>query len=223
MRTIGYIRVSTDKQVIGPEVQREAITSKFGPDVIWFEDIGVSGSKTLANRPALGRAIVELKPGDSLAVYRLDRVARDLMTQLVVEDQVKKAGAKLISCAGEGTEHEGPEAKLFRSILGAMAEFERELIRARVCATMALKKSRGEKLGGVSPFGFNSQDGKLVSNLEEQGVIDQIMKYRSEGIAIRPIVKRLNESGIKTKTGKNWNIRQIQMLIKRHPASIKSA
>lgn len=218
MKTIGYIRVSTNRQEIGPEMQKAAIEAKF-KNVIWFEDIAVSGSKTLANRPGLGRAIIELQAGDTLAVYRLDRVARDLMTQLVVEDQVRKAGAKLISCAGEGTESEGPEAKLFRSILGAMAEFERELIKARVKSAMAMKRSRGEKTGGRTPFGFSSHGGKLVSEVSEQLVIDKIFEYRNDGLSIRGIVHKLNESRVPTKMGCKWNIRQIQVLLKRHAVS----
>jgi len=219
MKTIGYIRVSTNRQEIGPEMQRAAIEARFGPNIVWFEDIAVSGSKTLANRPGLGRAIVSLEKGDTLAVYRLDRVARDLMTQLVVEDQVLKAGAKLISCAGEGTENEGPEAKLFRSILGAIAEFERELIKARVKSAMALKKAKGEKTGGQSPFGYDSHDGKLVPNQDEQGIIAKILRYRVDKMPIRSIIKALNGASIPTKMGKQWNISQIQKIIQRHGIS----
>lgn len=219
MKVIGYIRVSTNRQEIGPEVQRASIEARYGKDVVWFEDIGVSGSKTLDNRPALSRAILGLKKGDVFVCYRLDRVARDLMTQLVVEDQVRRAGATFISCQGEGTDGEGPEARLFRQILGAMAEFERELIKARVRASMTLKRERGEKLGGRTPFGFDSHDGKLVQNRDERIVIDQVLRYRESGLSIRNIIKTLNESGIPTKLGKRWNIRQIQLIIQRHGIS----
>ncbi len=218
MKIIGYIRVSTDRQEIGPEVQREVIGKRF-PGVIWFEDIGVSGGAKLCDRPALAQAIIALQPGDMFVIYRLDRVARDLMTQMVVEEQVMKAGAKLVSCAGEGTESEGPEAKLFRQIIGAVAEFERAMIKMRTKAAMAIKRSRGEKLGGQTPFGFDSHDGKLVSNLDERAVIDQVLAYRAERMPIRKIIKVLNESGIPTKLGRKWNIRQIQLIIQRHGVS----
>lgn len=218
MKVIGYIRVSTDRQEIGPEVQKEVISKRF-TNVQWFEDIGVSGGAKLEDRPALVEALISLRPGDTFVIYRLDRVARDLMTQMVVEEQVMKAGAKLVSCAGEGTEGEGPEAKLFRQIIGAVAEFERAMIKIRTKAAMNMKRSRGEKLGGRLPFGYDSQDGNLVQNQDERLVIDQVLRYRNEGQSIRSIIGLLNESGIPTKMGKRWNIRQIQLIIKRHAVS----
>lgn len=220
MRVIAYIRVSTNRQEIGPEVQKAAIEAKYGKNILWFEDIGISGSKPLTHRPALGRAIVELRKGDVFAVYRLDRVARDLMTQLVIEDQVMKAGAVFTSCTGEGTEDQRPEAKFFRQVMGAAAELERAMIQARVKAALDLKRARGERLGGHLPFGYDSQDGRLVPNQDEQKVISQILKYRSEGVTIRGVISKLNTSGIRTKFGKDWNISQVQKVIARHSLKI---
>jgi DNA invertase Pin-like site-specific DNA recombinase len=218
MKTIGYIRVSTDRQEIGPQVQREAIASRF-EDVQWYEDIGISGGAQLEDRPGLAQALVALQPGDRFVVYRLDRVARDLMTQLVIEDQVRKAGAVLISCAGEGTGAEGPEAKLFRQILGAIAEFERAMIKARTRAAMAVKRAKGEKMGGQTPFGYVAEAGKLVPDVAEQAVIERIVGWRGDGVTIRGVVDKLNGLGIGTKMGKMWNIRQVQMILQRHGVS----
>jgi site-specific DNA recombinase len=216
MRTIGYIRVSTDRQEIGPDVQKKAITKRFGDDVIWVEDIGISGGTKLEDRIELLNMIDILKPGDQVAIYRLDRIARDLLNQLLIEQKIEAKGAKIISCAGEGTDNEGPEAKLFRSILGAIAEFERAMIKARTRAAMGMKRSKGEYLGGATPFGFDYQNGKLVPNLEEQNVIAGVLKDREKAVPIRTIISNLNSSGVKTKKGKQWNISQIQRIIARH-------
>lgn len=224
MRAIGYIRVSTNIQEFGPEVQRLAIEKRAQElgctEILWFDDIGISGSKGLDGRPGLLAAINSLERNDYFLVAKLDRLARDLMTQLVLDSMIKKAKATLISCHGEGTSLENdPQARFMMQILGAVAELERALIQQRTKAAMAMKRAKGEKTGGKMPYGYTSHDGKLIPKQDEQLIIQKILRYRTEGVTIRGIIAELNRASIPTKFGCQWNISQIQKVIKLHGVS----
>jgi DNA invertase Pin-like site-specific DNA recombinase len=89
----------------------------------------VSGAAT--DRKALGRAIAALGAGDVLLVTRLDRLARSTRDLLNVLDAVSKAGAGFRSLADQWCDTTTPHGRLMLTVLGGLAEFERELIRAR--------------------------------------------------------------------------------------------
>jgi len=121
-----YLRVSTQEQAesgLGLEAQVAAITKAFGEPGAVYSDEGISGSK--ADRPALGELLDSLQPGDVVAVAKRDRLARDLFLTLWVEKEAKKAGARIVSAAGEGTENDDPASGLMRHMVDAFAEYER--------------------------------------------------------------------------------------------------
>jgi DNA invertase Pin-like site-specific DNA recombinase len=104
-----------------------------------------SGAKT--DRAQLRRLLAELAPGDVLTVTRLDRLARstrDLLNTLAVITE-KKAGFRSLSDTWADTTT--PHGRLMLTVLGGLAEFEKELIRARTNEGRARAKARGVKLG----------------------------------------------------------------------------
>lgn len=215
MKAIGYIRVSTDRQELGPEAQRMAIEAKgkeLGVEVELFEDIGVSGSVEHDSRQGLSQALARLCRGDVLIVAKLDRLSRDLLNQLVIERIVEKEGARIISCAKEGTDNDGHMGKLIRQILGAVAEYERAIIRERTRATVKVKKARGEILGHP-PFGYRKEGKVLVQDDHEQTIIEMIRQHKASGYSVRRIAEVLNENAIKTKQGKMWRATQVQRIL----------
>lgn len=148
MRLIGYIRVSTDQQDLGPEVQRQGIErAAAGRELIIFED-RIGGGLDVEKREGLADALAELRRGDEFIVYKLDRLARDLMLQLIIEKRIKDKGCRLVSCQDEGTEGEdSPQKELIRQILAVFAQFERSLIKQRTREALRIKKQQGVKLG----------------------------------------------------------------------------
>ncbi|MFA9240010.1 MAG: recombinase family protein [Candidatus Paceibacteria bacterium] len=82
---------------------------------------------------------------------------------------------------------------------------------------MTLKKSKGHKLGGSVPFGFNvNEEGKvkvLIKNEEEQKVIQSIKRYKSKGLSLGAIAKKLNEKGITTKNDKEFQSMQVKRIV----------
>ncbi len=136
----GYARVSTDGQSV--EAQRIALTAA-GAEKVFQET--ASGAKT--DRVQLRRALAALAPGDVLLVTRLDRLARSTRDLLNVVDQVAKAGAGFRSLADAWADTTTAHGRLMLTVLGGLAEFERELIRARTSEGRARETERGVKMG----------------------------------------------------------------------------
>lgn len=215
-KAIGYIRVSTDRQELGPEVQRGAITKKaeeLGLKVLWFEDIGVSGGDEPSTREGLTAALAAISKDDVLIVASRDRLARDMYISMAVERVIQKAKGKLLSC--NSSNGDTPQDILMNRLQDAFAEYERMLIKQRTKMALAIKKSRGERIG-PPPFGWDLDGEMLIKNAEEQKVIRMVLKMRKEKMAQRAIMRELNAQGIPTKYGRTWGLIQVQNILKRN-------
>jgi DNA invertase Pin-like site-specific DNA recombinase len=98
-------------------------------------------------RKALARALIQLKQGDVLIVTRLDRLARSTRDLLNVLDAIAKSGAGFRSLADAWADTTTPDGRLMLVVLGGLAEFERELIKARTGEGRRRAKARGVHLG----------------------------------------------------------------------------
>jgi len=105
----------------------------------------VSGAKT--DRPELAKAIRRLEPGDVLVITRLDRLARSTRDLLNVLDEIGTRGAGFKSLKDTWADTTTPHGRLMLTVLGGLAEFERELIRARTGEGRKRAKERGVKFG----------------------------------------------------------------------------
>lgn len=139
---IGYARVSTLEQ--NPDLQHDALKTA-GCEHIYTDHI--SGAK--ADRPALKEALEYARKGDCIVVWRLDRLGRSLKHLIeVIEDlENRKIG---FSSLQEGINTTTSGGKLIFHIFGALAEFERNLIRERTHAGLAAARARGRQ-GGRKP------------------------------------------------------------------------
>jgi DNA invertase Pin-like site-specific DNA recombinase len=217
---IAYLRVSTDDQQLGPVAQRasiEAWAAAAGVTVIaWHSDIGVSGAAPFEARPALQSAVADLVTHGAgvLVVAKRDRLARDTMTAAVVTRMVERAGATVTSAdgAGNGT---GPEAALMRGIIDAFAQYERAMISTRTKAALAVKRNRGEKLGGSCPIGTATTDGvQLVSDAGEAAAVARILELRAAGVSLVKIAARLDAEGHRAR-GARWYPTTVVNILKR--------
>jgi DNA invertase Pin-like site-specific DNA recombinase len=137
---IGYARVSTDGQTLDAQ---QATLATAGAEKVFAEK--VSGAVT--DRKALARAIAALGPADVLLVTRLDRLARSTRDLLNVLDAVAKAGAGFKSLADQWCDTTTPHGRLMLTVLGGLAEFERELIKARTEEGRKRAQARGVRFG----------------------------------------------------------------------------
>lgn len=195
MAIYGYSRVSTDRQADEGEsltVQERQIQGwcmMHGHDLTrMFTDMGVSGSIPVADRPAGGEMMAQLKAGDIIVAPKLDRLFRSALDalQTVEEMRKRKVTIWLLDNLGEITGN--GMAKAFLTIAAAFAELERDQIRERIVSVKRDQKERGRYLGGKVPFGFKVeqrfQEGKIMKVLveieEEQKIIADILAIRAE-------------------------------------------
>lgn len=137
---IGYARVSTDEQNL--RMQIDALEAA-GAEKI-FEDRGISGSAVI--KPALRECLEFARDGDELVVWRLDRLSRSLKELIELADALGQRNLAFRSLH-EQIETVSPAGRLFFHIVGALAEFEREIIRARTRDGMNAARRAGKRLG----------------------------------------------------------------------------
>ncbi len=170
---VAYIRVSTDDQNLGPDAQRASIAAwaaRQGVRVAaWFTDKGVSGGKAVEDRPALLESLQALRTHRAglLVAAKRDRIARDVVVAATVERLAQDAGARVVTADGVSAE-DTPEGMLMRNLMDAFASYERAVIRSRTKAALAVKRARGERLGGDVPVGYRVEGRNLVASEDEQ-------------------------------------------------------
>jgi len=140
MALIGYARVSTREQ--NADLQETALSAAGVSRV--FLDPGVSGSKT--QRPELDRALDQIREGDVLVVWKLDRLGRNTRHVLEVIEQLHQRGAGFRSLT-EGLDTTGAMGKAMLTIMAAFAELERSTMLERTRAGLDAAKARG-RVGG---------------------------------------------------------------------------
>ncbi|SEJ91446.1 recombinase family protein [Paraburkholderia diazotrophica] len=137
---IGYARVSTDDQNLDLQL---AALKKAECDNI-FTDQGVSGAKFA--RPGLEQTMAALSKGDTLVVWRLDRLGRSLTKLVELVDQLGENGVQFVSLT-ECIDTTSSGGTLLFHIMAALAQFERSLIGERTRAGMLAAKARGQHVG----------------------------------------------------------------------------
>lgn len=139
---IGYARVSTDDQ--DAALQRDALKAAGCSRI--FED-KASGKNT--DRPELTKALDYLREGDTLCVWKLDRFARSLIDLVTMVDALRERGIgfKVLTGALANIDTNTADGRLMLQIIGAMAEFERSLIRDRTRAGLEAARKQG-RVGG---------------------------------------------------------------------------
>ena len=151
---VGYARCSTDGQDL--TAQHEAL-ARLGVDRVYV-DHGFTG--TNRNRPGLREALAALRCGDTLAVTKLDRLARSVQDFLDIFRSLTAAGVRL-SIGGSAYDPDDPVSKLLLHVLAIVAEFEADLIRARTREGMATARAKG-RLRGKPPKLTPAQQRHLV-------------------------------------------------------------
>ena len=138
VQVIGYARVSTKEQDLS--LQLDAL-SKYGCDRIFTDKMS-----SMKERQGLTDALGYLRDGDTLVVWKLDRLCRSLPDLIKISEQIRTTGAQLVSIT-ESIDTSTPAGRLYFNILGALGQMERELIQERVKAGLAAARRRGKVPG----------------------------------------------------------------------------
>jgi DNA invertase Pin-like site-specific DNA recombinase len=137
----GYARVSTGGQDVALQV--DALRAAGVPDDRIVRET-ISGAK--ADKPLLDRLVGKLKAGDSLTVWKVDRLGRSVLDALLLVKRLDEAGVAVVITT-LGIDLTTPAGRLVLGMMLQIAEFERELIRERTNAGLAATKARGTVLG----------------------------------------------------------------------------
>ena len=216
-KAVIYTRVSTEEQTRGYslEAQRErgiAKATELGiEDCIVFEEAGVSGE--VVNRPALMDAIATTQ-NDSAVKYFIcsdpDRLSRDLTYLLLFTEQIEKHAELVFT---DFTRENSAEGKLFYSIRGAIAEFEKAMIRRRTITGKVKKAQQHKWTHWPDIFGYDYNSGEVSVNDEEARVVKMIFEWGAT-MGVKSIADRLQMLQIPSPRGsKTWSRTTIRRIL----------
>ncbi len=182
-RKLGYARISTTDQNLALQIDALKLA---GCDVI-YKDHGISGVKR--DRPGLDKLLVDIKPGDVLVVWKLDRLGRSLSHLIHTLKGLMKRDISFCSLK-DAIDTTTAGGRLCFHIMGALAEFERDLISERTKAGMMAAQKRGVHIG--RPRKLTSIHLSKAKTLLSQG--ENIVSIASI-FSVHPstLVRRLNE------------------------------
>ncbi|MCM3556890.1 recombinase family protein, partial [Janibacter melonis] len=143
MRLLGYTRVSTASQ--DAQLQLDALVDSGVQKRDVFADV-TSGSRTAIERPGMKRLLDYAESGDTVVVWRIDRLGRSLIDVLNTVNLMRDKGVKIKSLS-DGIDPETTSGRLMLGMLATLAEYERELITERVNAGIAAAKQSGTRFG----------------------------------------------------------------------------
>ena len=175
---IGYARVSTHDQNL--ELQLDA-SNKAGCETIFQE----KASGATKARPELDRLLASLRKGDTVYIYKLDRLGRSLKHLLDMVAELEFRGVGLVSLT-DAINTTSAQGQLVFTLFAALAEFERELIRERTHAGLASARARG-RVGG-------RRQG-LSQEAERTAIVAETL-YREEQLGVNEIAQRLRISKV---------------------------
>lgn len=155
----GYARVSTADQ--NNQLQLDAL-EKHGVDEVITDTM--TGSKK--DRPGLNRLLDKAREGDTIVIWRFDRLARSTIDLLTLVDDLQKRGIHLESLH-EGLSTAGATGRLMLTMFGALAEFERALMMERVAAGVEAAKAKGRT--GGRPKSMTPEQIKMARDLVDAG------------------------------------------------------
>jgi DNA invertase Pin-like site-specific DNA recombinase len=203
LKAFGYLRVSGKAQIEGDGFDRQeaairAYAKKQGVKIVKiFRELGVSGTKDIANRPAFV-AMMEALHGDGVKlvlVESLGRLARDLMVQESILHDLKRHGFDLVSVTEPDLCSDDPSRKLMRQIMGAFHEYEKQMIIVKLRGARQRTKTKRGRCEGRKPYGHYPGEAATLKRMKE---------LYASGMTATEITATLRAEGYKTRNGGEW-------------------
>ncbi|HBA55076.1 MAG TPA: recombinase [Syntrophorhabdus aromaticivorans] len=221
MKTLGYVRVSTDEQAregVSLDSQKAKIQAYCDLNdldlVEIIEDAGKSGKDL--NREGV-QALLERIKGrqiDAVVVYKLDRLSRRVKDTLNIMDAIEKKSVSFHSIT-EKIDTKSAMGKFFLNIMASMNQWERDTISERTRDALHHKIKKGERAGQI-PYGWTlAEDNKtLMENHQEQEAISLIQRLNEKGYSYRAICRELTKGGYEP-IGKAWYPQTVSNILKK--------
>jgi DNA invertase Pin-like site-specific DNA recombinase len=207
---VGYARVSTLDQDL--TIQLTAL-DRAGCHPIYEEKrSGAEGKQ----RPVRDEVLVQLQAGDTLTVWKLDRLGRSVAEVLAVIKDLERRRITF-RCLTQPIDTSSPSGKLFLTLLAAFAEFEREMILERTAAGRARRKAEGLPHGRPRMFGTVGM-GPTAVDADQAGreaeLVHEAAKRVLDGEPMSRIVEDWNTRGISPMKGKQWRVTSLRRVLK---------
>ena len=189
-----YARVSTLDQELDSQIETLKKFAKDDDYVLYHEKL--SGKDT--NRPELRKMMRDLEKGDMVVVIKLDRLARSLYDLQTITKYIEEKGCSFISLGDSGIDTSTPNGKLLFQVMGAFAEFEKNLINKRMEEGRRYAKLKGVKMGRPDlktgkKNGSRYLDKNQIIRLHKEGKsANQIRKEL--GCSINPVLRIIHEN-----------------------------
>lgn len=223
MKVLAYMRVSTKEQAsdsaFGIEAQKDIIESwekQTGHTIPKFYiDKGYSGSTQ--DRPKLQTMLQDIKhmpDVDAVVVPKFDRWARDTFLHLYLEKELKVQEVELMSATEDSMNNDDPTTRFQRTLMSAMAEYEREMIRIRMEGGRRQKAESGGHATGRIPYGYRKGEDGLEIHPREAECVKQIFRLRNDGMSLRKIANIVNSLGYSTKKGNDFRAKTVSRILK---------
>jgi DNA invertase Pin-like site-specific DNA recombinase len=173
-----------------------------------FEEKAVSGTVENMNRPAWTEmmSVILANGVRTIVIEKLDRLARDLMIQEHIIADLKRRDIAIISVAEPDLCVDDPSRKLLRQIMGAIHEYEKTMLVAKLKAARDRKKAATGKCEGAILFGLLPGEAEIR---------DRALAMRKAGSSIRAIAEAFNAEGVRPRRGARWHATQIARIVTR--------
>jgi site-specific DNA recombinase len=220
MKTIGYVRVSTDRQAergISLEAQAEKIRAMALVQGAELGEIIVESGESAKslNRPGMAKLLAMVDAGKVKAVIvaKLDRLTRSVKDLCELLERFERRGVALVSVA-ESLDTGSAAGRLVLNIMAAVSQWEREAIGERTRDALRHKRSQGERIGNIAFGSRLAVDGQHVEpDPAEQGVLSEIRRLRHEGATLRGIAAALNHKALRTRRGTPWRLESVARVL----------
>jgi DNA invertase Pin-like site-specific DNA recombinase len=220
-----YLRVSTDEQDITTQEKEcvKAILSREGKPFEYdlFTDDDVSSRIKMNKRPELMKMLESLQRDQTVVVFKLDRLSRDVVEMVTIYRMIKDKGCKIFSLNDSNCDDE-----FMIGLMGVLAQKERSDISLRIKAKFRSKRGSNEQISRYPPYGYSFDEGhtSIVNNKErtirnlnevpdEQNVIRRAVDLSNEGSSLREIVRILTDEGYKNRAGNDFQPMTISRIL----------
>lgn len=211
-KLVGYCRVSTSNQKEEGTIELQETALKEYAEANGYElskvfkDEAVNGGSL--DRPGLAELFNFLEVNEDIglvAIYKLDRLARDLYLQEHLIKKLEQLGKKLISTKEKDLDSDCPMRKAFRQFMGIVSELEKAFITMRLSGGRINKARKGGHAGGCTPLGYEAKNKDLQTNEDVAVFVRGIFRMRFEfKLTLQEIARILNLKKVPTARGGKW-------------------